>query len=42
MTNTNAIAPLRPEFVRQVMTQTLGVVEKPLNFWEKLYNIGAI
>ena len=42
MTNTNATAPLRPEFVRQVMTQTLGVVEKPLSLWEKLYNIGAI
>ncbi|MDB5924267.1 MAG: transporter permease protein [Betaproteobacteria bacterium] len=32
----------RPEFVREVVADAYGVVEKPLTRWEKLYHNGAL
>jgi NitT/TauT family transport system permease protein len=32
----------RPEFVREVVADAYGVVEKPLTRWEKLYDNGAL
>jgi NitT/TauT family transport system permease protein len=41
MTDVISSPSRRPEFVRQVSIDTLGVIEKPLTPWEKIYNIGA-
>ena len=32
----------RPEFVRESLETAFGVVEKPLNAWERLYNTGWV
>ena len=32
----------RPEFVREVTAGAYGIVQKPLTFWERLYNNGAL
>lgn len=42
MTDAIALPPRRPEFVRDVSSDSLGVVEKPIGRWEKIYNVGGI
>jgi sulfonate transport system permease protein len=42
MTNIRSTPQQRPEFVQKTEVDTLGVIQKPLSMWEKLYNIGAL
>jgi NitT/TauT family transport system permease protein len=37
----NALQVQRPEFIAQIQA-SFGVIEKPLTFWERIYNNGAI
>lgn len=36
------VPKMRPDFVREELETTFGVVQKPLTKWEKIYNVGAV